>query len=192
MAEPAREQTPTDLLARVAAGDRAAAEDLLPMIWGELHRIAERHLRRERAGHSLPPSELVDQAYLTLIDQKGADWQSRSHFFRMASQVIRRILVDHARHRNRQKRGGGHTRVPLPEDLPVRSDGQLDILALDEALERLRLLDDDLSTIVVLRFFGGLAEREAAEALSISRRTASERWRLARAWLRRELSDASA
>lgn len=172
-------------------GDTGAAERLLELIYPELHRIAERQMRRERAGHTLQPTALVHEAYLKLVDQSHVDWRNRAHFLGVAAQAMRRLLVDHARGRDRDKRGGGATLLELDSAagesglaVPARS---VDLLALDQALERLAALDAVQARLVELRFFGGLSIEEAAEALGVSTATAGRDFRSARAFLAREL-----
>ena len=172
-------------------GDAGAAERLLELVYPELHRIAERQMRREREGHTLQPTALVHEAYLKLVDQSRVDWRNRAHFLGVAAQAMRRLLVDHARGRDRDKRGGGATLLELDSAagesglaVPARS---VDLLALDQALERLAALDAVQARLVELRFFGGLSIEEAAEALGVSTATAGRDFRSARAFLAREL-----
>jgi RNA polymerase sigma factor (TIGR02999 family) len=172
-------------------GAAGAADRLLELIYPELHRIAERQMRRERAGHTLQPTALVHEAYLKLVDQSHVDWRNRAHFLGVAAQAMRRLLVDHARGRDRDKRGGGATLLELDSAsgeaglaVPARS---VDLLALDQALERLAALDEVQARLVELRFFGGLSVEEAAEALGVSTATAGRDFRSARAFLAREL-----
>jgi RNA polymerase sigma factor (TIGR02999 family) len=187
-------QSPTDvtrLLAEWAAGDEAALDRLMPLVYQELRRIADRALGRERQGHTLQATALVHEAYLRLVRQHSAQFQNRAHFFAIASQVVRRILVDHARRRASVKRGAGAAPVTL--DMDVTDDApSVDALVLDEALERLASLDPQQARIVEMRFFGGLTVEETADVLRISPRTVKRDWSMARAWLRRELSGSSA
>jgi RNA polymerase sigma factor (TIGR02999 family) len=184
----------TGLLLAWQAGDERALDDLLPIVYGELRRQARRVLRREAEGHTLQPTALVHEAYLRLIDQRRAHWESRTQFFAVAAQVMRRILVDHARARRRGKRGGGATQVTLTgvaagDDPMVDSDAMpVDTLDLDEALTRFAALDPDKARLVELRYFAGLTTAEAAAALGVSPATVGREWAVARAWLRRELS----
>jgi RNA polymerase sigma-70 factor, ECF subfamily len=166
-----------------------ARDALLPVVYEELRRQARRAMRREDAGHTLQPTALVHEAYLRLIDQRRAHWESRSQFFAVAAQAMRRILVDHARTRGRDKRGGGATPVTLADaDAAVESGDAVDALALDDALTRFAAIDPAKARLVELRYFGGLSIPEAAAALGISQATAGREWAVARAWLRRELA----
>lgn len=157
------------------------------MVYDELRALAESCLQRERHGHTLQATALVHEAYLRLIKQEEVEWRNRAHFFAIAAQAIRRILVDHARGRQRAKRGGDRERVTLDEDVAITPDRDLDVVELDEALEKLAQLNQRQARIVELRFFGGLALREVAEVLGVSPRTVDGDWCMARAWLRREL-----
>jgi len=160
----------------------------MPLVYAELHRLAKRYMRREHAGHTLQTSALVNEAYLRLIDARIVRWQNRAHFFAVSAQIMRRILVDFARAKQNLKRGGGAQQVTLDEGLVISPESGADLLALDEALERLALLNERQSRVVELRYFGGLNEDEVAEALKVSARTVRSDWSLARAWLYRELS----
>src|SRR5262245_54755777 len=178
----------TKLLAAWADGDHAALEQLMPLVYEELHRLARRYMRRERPGHSLQTTALVNEAYLRLVDWKNVQWQNRAHFFGVAAGLMRRILVDFARSRNYAKRGGGaRVTVSLDEAATVSRDRAREILALDEALRSLAVIDPRKSQVVELRFFGGLSLDETAEVLSVSSRTVLREWDLAKAWLNREL-----
>lgn len=182
----------TLLLRRWSAGDAEALQQLLPLVYGELRRIASNQLRHERDDHTLAPTALVHELYLRLVDQRHASWQNRAHFFGLAAQLMRRILVDYARARRAEKRGGTITQVSLEDALadeagmPTQSP-VADVLAIDEALERLAAIDEDQARIVELRFFAGLTVEETAHVLQRSPRTVKREWRLARAWLYREL-----
>jgi RNA polymerase sigma-70 factor, ECF subfamily len=179
----------TQLLIRLKDGDRAsAAAKLMPLVYDEFRALAARHLRHERADHTLQPTALVHEAYLRLIDQTRVDWQGRTHFFAVGAQAIRRILVDHARQRKRQKRGGGAGRVALDESVALAPQRAEEILALDEALENLAKLDSRQAQIVEMRFFAGMSVDEVAGVLGVSKRTVEGDWTMARAWLMRELS----
>jgi RNA polymerase sigma-70 factor, ECF subfamily len=173
----------TTLLRRLASGDRDAAELLIPLVYDELHRVAEHHLRLERPNHTLQPTALVHEAYLKLVAQRDADWQNKTHFCAVASQVMRRILVDYARGRLRAKRGGNSPKLPLEEAFVVAPDRCDELVALDEALERLAALDARQSRVVELRFFGGLTVDETATVLGISPKTVKREWSTAKAWL---------
>jgi RNA polymerase sigma factor (TIGR02999 family) len=162
----------------------------MPLVYDELRGLAERLLRNERPGHTLQPTALVHEAYLRLIDQTRVRWQGRAHFFALASCTIRRILVDHARGARRVKRGGGRLRLSLNEDLVPTEDGQLDLIALDDALSTLAADHPDQARIVEMRFFGGLTIAETATVLGVSASTVEREWRFARAWLYRALTDA--
>jgi RNA polymerase sigma factor (TIGR02999 family) len=168
-------------------GDRRALETLLPVVYAELRRIAARQLRRERDGHTLQPTALVHEAYLRLVEQRSVNWESRAHFFGVAAQVMRRVLVDHARRQGAKKRNGGAQRVPLEAAAETAAVDQIPVLLLDHALGRLETLDPGLAQIVELRAFGGLTIDEAAHVLNVSPTTAKRDWRTAKAWLTNEL-----
>ena len=187
MAHGSREDV-TGLLLAWSAGDQAALDKLMPLVYAELHRLAKRHMGREHAGHTLQTSALVNEAYMRLVDAHGVRWQNRAHFFAVSAQIMRRILVDFARARQNLKRGGGAQQVTLDEGLVVSPERGADLLALDEALEKLASLNPRQSKVVELRYFGGLNEEEVAEALSVSPRSVRHDWSLARAWLYRELN----
>lgn len=184
----------TGLLLAWSGGDGSAAERLLPAIYAELHRQAERAMRRERGEHTLQATALVHEAYLRLVDQRRVEWRNRAHFFGIAAQMMRRVLVDHARGRLAAKRGGDLRQVTLGNASDAVSgddaDGAADVLALHEALERLAVMDPAQARLVELRYFGGLNIDETAEALGISPATVKREWAIARAWLRRELATA--
>jgi RNA polymerase sigma factor (TIGR02999 family) len=179
----------TQLLVRWSEGDSAAFEQLLPVVYRELRRIATRQLRRERVDHTLVPTALVHELYLRLVDQRRATWENRAHFFGLAAQLMRRILVDHARARHAAKRGDSAARVSIDVALEEAHNpaGPEDVLAIDRALERLATLDPEQARIVELRFFAGLTVGETAHVVNRSPRTIKREWRLARAWLFREL-----
>jgi RNA polymerase sigma factor (TIGR02999 family) len=177
------------LLASWADGDSAALEELTPLVHQELRRIARRHMAHERAGHILQPTALVNEAFLRLVDIHHVRWNDRAHFFAMAARMMRRILVEDARARAFQKRGGGRQQVTL-DDLAIRGQDQpKDLVALDDALDALAKLDERRSRVVELRFFGGLSIEETATVLKISSETVTRDWRLAKLWLLRELSE---
>lgn len=179
----------TSLLLQLKQGNRGAEDELIPLVYNELRRIAGKYLRRERVGHSLQPTALVHEAYIRLVDMKQIDWQSRSHFFAVSAMLMRRILVDHARARHAVKRGEGWTTVSIEQFSPAEEDSRADVLALDEALKRLAILDLRQSKVVELRFFGGMSEEESAQVLGVSARTVKRDWRIAKAWLYKELHD---
>jgi RNA polymerase sigma factor (TIGR02999 family) len=175
----------TRLLLRWNGGDRNALDELLPLVYDELRRLANSYLRRERVQHTLQSTALVHEAYLRLVDQSVA-WQNRAHFFGIAAQMMRRILVDHARARQAAKRGDG-LQVTLDEGMAIAEARNLDILALDRALQSLSQLDEQQGKVVELRFFAGLSIEETAEVLSISTATVKREWVMAKAWLAREM-----
>jgi RNA polymerase sigma factor (TIGR02999 family) len=178
----------TAMLRQWSDGDAAAAAQLAPVVYAELRRVAHRYLRHERPDHTLRSAELVHEAYLRLVDLKQARWQDRAHFFAVSGQIMRRILVDHARARLREKRGAGATLVALNEAIDLPEQRSFEVIALDDALEGLAKLDPQQSRVVELRFFAGLSVEETAEALGVSRATVNRDWVTARAWLLRELS----
>jgi RNA polymerase sigma factor (TIGR02999 family) len=178
----------TRLLVAWSNGDQAALEQLTPLVYSELHRLAHQRLGRERKGHTLQTTALVHEAYLRLIDQKEVRWQNRAHFFAIAAQMMRRILVDYARSRSVAKRGGDARQVSLDEAMEVSGERAADVIALDEALKSLSELDQRKSRIIELRFFGGLSIEETAEVLGVSPGTVMRDWTFAKAWLQREIS----
>ena len=172
-----------------SVGKAEALEALMPAVYDELHRQAASYLRRERAGHTLQPTALINEAYLKLIDQQHVNWQNRAHFFGIAAQAMRRILVDHAKSRHRDKRGGNAENLALEAaELAVSKTKSVDLIALDEALKRLAELDERQARIVELRFFSGMSVDETAEALGISAATVKNDWRTAKAWLFLEIN----
>lgn len=177
----------TGLLLAWRGGDEQALGQLLPAVERELHRLARHYMRGERAGHSLQATALVNEAYLKLIDARRVNWQNRSHFVAMAARAMRRILVDAARARQYQKRGGGAVKVTFDEGLEVVAERGRDLVALDAALEALAAVDPRKVQVIELRYFGGLSVDETAEALGLSADTVMRDWRLAKAWLKREL-----
>jgi RNA polymerase sigma factor (TIGR02999 family) len=187
MTPPAQNEV-TQLLLAWSDGDNAALEELTPLVYAELRRLAERHMRRERAGHPLQTTALVNEAYVRLIDLQQVRWQNRAHFFGIAAQLMRHILVDFARARLRAERGGYKQQVSLEEAAVVSKERSADFIALDDALKSLAEIDPRKSRMVELRFFGGLSVEETAEALNVSPRTVQREWNLARDWLYRELS----
>jgi RNA polymerase sigma factor (TIGR02999 family) len=178
----------TTLLAEWRNGSQEALNELTPLVYEELRQIAARQLRWERPGHTLQSTALVHEVYLRLIDQSRAQFQDREHFFAVASQITRRILVSYARHRQSSKRGGGKTMLALDESIALPGPAELDLVAVDDALESLSQIDPQQGRIVELRFFGGLTIEGTAEFLGISTSTVTRDWNLARAWLHRELS----
>ncbi len=177
-----------ELVERATRGDRPSLDTLLPMVYDELRRLAAHYLRGERPGQTLQPTALVHEAYLRLLKDRPDRWQNRAHFCAIAAHLMRQILIERARARDAQKRGGGAPRVTFDEALPVTApDGHVDLIALDSALERLAALDADQARIVELRYFGGLTIEETADAMGISAATVKRYWALARAWLAREL-----
>jgi RNA polymerase sigma factor (TIGR02999 family) len=178
----------TGLLQAWGAGDAAALDRLLPIVYRELHQQAQRYLRNETPGHTLQTTALVHEAFLRLVDQRVARWQNRAQFFGVAAQLMRRILVDHARRHHAAKRGGSAIPVPLEEDEVAAKESGVDLVALDDALTRLAALDPQQARVVELRYFTGLGIEETAEALGVSPATVKREWAMARAWLRRELA----
>jgi len=181
-------QDVTRLLADWSQGDQGALNELMPLVYQELHRLALIYLRRERPDHTLQSTALVHEAFLRLVDQTRVEWRNRAHFFGVAAQMIRRILVDYARTRRRRKRGGDACKLSLDEAIAAAESKDIDLLALDEALEKLAALDPQQSRIVELRFFGGLSIEETAEVLGISPATVKRDWMMARAWLYQNLA----
>lgn len=177
----------TELLIAWSGGDEAALQQLIPLVHAELRRLARREMRRERNGHTLQTTALVNEAYLRLIDVHGVSWTNRAHFFAMSARIMRRILVDHARSRQFIKRGGGATFVAFEEDLAVSAEPGSDLVALDAALDDLARVDERKSRVVELRFFGGLSIDETATALRVSPGTVMRDWRLAKSWLLKAL-----
>jgi RNA polymerase sigma-70 factor (ECF subfamily) len=178
----------TALLLAWGSGDPAALDQLMPLVYDEMRRLARLHLRRERVGHTLQATALVNEVYIRLIKVNQVQWQNRAHFFAMASRVMRRILVDAARARHYQKRGGGAERVSLDEALLVSNEPAQDLVALDDALNALAAFDSRKSQVIEMRFFGGLSVDETAQVLHVSPDTVLRDWRLAKVWLLRELS----
>jgi RNA polymerase sigma factor (TIGR02999 family) len=177
----------TGMLAAASAGDAAAAERLADLVYDDLRRRAESMMKREAPGHTVQATMLVHDAYLKLIHQDRASWTDRNHFFAVAAQTMRRLLVDHARGRQRDKRGGGQVKVSLDEGLDVTAHADADVLAVDAALTRLEELDAQQAKIVELRFFGGLTVEQVAQQLGMSKRAVEAEWTMIAAWLRREL-----
>lgn len=190
---PARKMTDPDpppltrLLRELAAGEEAAREKLLPLVYDRLHEVAERIFQRENPGHTLQPTALVHDAWANLVANDRAAWENRAQFFAVGATVMRRILMDYARARGRDKRGGGRDRVTIVADAIADPAHGTDLLELDVVLEKLRKLDERQHSIVELRFFSGLSVEEVAECLNVSRRTVEAEWTMVKAWLRREL-----
>jgi RNA polymerase sigma factor (TIGR02999 family) len=181
----------TQLLKQWSAGRASALDDLLPLVYRELKAMAARRLRRERADHTLQATDLVHEAFLRLVGQHNASWNDRAHFFAIAAQAMRRVLVDHARRTGAEKRISPSQKVPLDAAPPLSSEPDVSILEVDQALERLTAVDERQARVVELRFFGGLTVAETAEVMSISEATVAREWRMARAWLRREIERGS-
>jgi RNA polymerase sigma factor (TIGR02999 family) len=182
------QQEITQLLLKWSKGDTDALERLIPMVYPELRRMARRYMGRENSQHTLQTSALINEAYLKLVDQRGVDWQDRAHFFAAAAQVMRRILIDHARRYRYEKRGAGAKRVGLDDIAPLVEERAAEFVALDNALNCLNEIDQRKSRIVELRFFGGLTVEETAAVMDLSPITIKREWRSARAWLHREIS----
>jgi RNA polymerase sigma factor (TIGR02999 family) len=179
----------TQMLIELTDGNTEVVDVILPHIYGELRRLASSYLRRERSDHTLQPTALVHEAYIKLIDQKRVKWQNRAHFFGIAAQVMRRILMDHARKHNAEKRGGEFEKLPLEEEILIVShDKSAELIALDDALEALAQLDEQKAKIVELRYFGGLSIEETAEVMGVSVPTINRQWRMAKAWLYGQIS----
>jgi len=177
----------TELLQAWSAGDRAAMEALVPMVESELRRLARGYMARERRNHTLQPTALVHEAFVRLADAQHLSWQSRAHFLGITARLMRRVLVDHARDRNVQKRGGAVPKVAFEEEMAVSPPLNIDVLALDQALEALALIDERKCRVIDMRFFAGMTVEETAEALHVSTDTVKRDWRIAKLWLLREL-----
>jgi len=188
MSEPPQEVTL--LLKKWRAGEQRALDELIPLLQSELRNLAGGYLRKERADHTLQPTALVNEAYMRLVDQNRVQWQDRAHFIGIAAQMMRRILVDHARQRRAEKRGGMVTKVTFDEAIDSPEDRGVDVEALDEALTRLAAFDERLAKVVEARFFGGLSIDETAKVIGISPATVKREWATAKAWLYRELRKA--
>lgn len=179
----------TELLAAWSHGDKEALDKLMPLVYDELRRLARQHMRRERAGHTLQTTALVNEAYMRLVDQRRAQWQNRAQFFGVAARLMRRILVDHARSRNRLKRDGDAHRISLDEAATVSQEQSTDLLALHEALKKLETMNERMGRIVELRFFGGLSIEETAEVMKVSPGTVMKDWTFAKAFLHEAISN---
>ena len=178
----------TQLLLSWSKGDKAALDQLVPLVYPELRRLAQRYMRRENSAHTLQTSALINEAYLRIVDQQEVEWQDRAHFFAVAAQVMRHILIDHARRHRYAKRGAGARHVPLDETAIISQERATEFLALDDALTRLAAIDARKSQIVELRFFGGLTVEEIAEVMKLSPITIKREWRSAKAWLHSEIA----
>ena len=187
---PARHQI-TELLAEWREGDQSALDELYPLVYDELHRLARRYMSRERKDHTLQTTALINEAYVRLVDQKNVNWANRSHFFAISAQIMRRILIDHARRHAYAKRGGGAQQVSLEEVAAITPDQSRELVRLDEALKSLAERDPRRSQVVELRFFGGLNNEEIAGVLNVSENTVTRDWNMARAWLHQQLSESS-
>ena len=179
----------TELLIGWSDGDPAALERLMPLVERELHRLAHHYMRQEPAGHTLQTTALINEAFLRLVDQSRVRWQNRAHFFGIAAQIMRRVLLNYARDQKRMKRGGGAVQVSLSEADTVLAERSVELVALDDALKRLAVIDERKSRVVELRYFGGLSVEETAEVLGVSSVTVMRDWNMAKAWLAREVGD---
>lgn len=179
----------THLLNDIKEGDKSKANELLPLVYEQFRSLANNYFRRENKGHTLQPTELVHEAYMKLVDQDRVDWKGKTHFFAVGAQAMRRILVDHARSKNRIKRGSGVPKLSLDEELTISTEREDDLIFLDDALIRLEQIDERQAKIVELRFFGGLNVAETAEELGLSKRTIEKEWTMIKAWLRKEISE---
>lgn len=187
---PSSDHEVTRLLKAWSGGDEQALEELTPLVYRQLHQIAQRYMRGERSGHTLQTTALVNEAYLRLVDCAQVNWQDRAHFFAISANLMRRILIDFARSRGYLKRGGAVFHIPLDEAPSVSDEADVNLVALDDALNALAAVDDRKSKVVELKFFGGLSVEETAEVLRVSSDTVIRDWRLAKIWLLRELSRA--
>ena len=178
----------TELLAEWRDGNQAALDELYPLVYDELHRLARRYMSRERKGHTLQTTALINEAYVRLVDQRNVQWHNRSHFFAISAQIMRRILIDHARRHAYAKRGGGAQQVSLEEAATVTPEQSFELIRLDEALKSLAEMDSRRSRVVELRYFGGLSNQEIASVLHISQNTVTRDWKMARAWLYQQLT----
>jgi len=190
--QPPRQHEITELLAEWRDGNQSALDELYPLVYNELHRLARRYMSRERKGHTLQTTALINEAYVRLVDQKNVQWANRSHFFAISAQIMRRILIDHARRHAYAKRGGGAQQVSLEEAATVAPDLGLELIRLDEALKTLAEMDPRRSQVVEMRYFGGLNNEEIAGVLNISENTVTRDWNMARAWLYLQLTGSGA
>jgi RNA polymerase sigma factor (TIGR02999 family) len=184
------ERSVTEILGELRGGNRGTIDELLPIVYGELRRLANGHLSRERGDHTLQPTALVHEAYIRLVGQRDIEWHGRAHFFGIASRLMREILIEHARRRNRIKRGGGATQIAIDGFASIGEESPMDVLAVNEALEKLEELDEQQARIVEMRFFGGLTIEEVAEVMDISTATVKREWATAKLFLLRNLSEA--
>ena len=182
----------TELLAEWREGNQSALDELYPLVYDELHRLARRYMSRERKGHTLQTTALINEAYVRLVDQKNVKWANRSHFFAISAQIMRRILIDHARRHAYAKRGGGARQVSLEEVAAIAPEQGRELIRLDEALKSLAEQDPRRSQVVELRYFGGLNNEEIAGVLNVSQNTVTRDWNMARAWLYQQLSENAA
>ena len=187
-----RQHEITQLLAEWREGNQSALDELYPLVYAELHRLARRYMSRERQGHTLQTTALINEAYVRLVDQKNVQWANRSHFFAISAQIMRRILIDHARRHAYAKRGGGAQQVSLEEAAAVTPEHSLELIKLDEALKSLAERDPRRSQVVELRYFGGLNNEEIAGVLHVSENTVTRDWNMARAWLYQQLTGSGA
>ena len=192
MTQPPRQHEITELLAEWREGNQSALDELYPLVYNELHRLARRYMSRERKGHILQTTALINEAYVRLVDQKNVKWANRSHFFAISAQIMRRILIDHARRHAYAKRGGGAQHVSLEEAATVTPDQGHELIRLDEALKSLAEMDPRRSQVVEMRYFGGLNNEEIAGVLQISENTVTRDWNMARAWLYQQLTGSGA
>jgi RNA polymerase sigma factor (TIGR02999 family) len=190
--QPPRQHEITELLAEWRDGNQSALDELYPLVYNELHRLARRYMSRERKGHTLQTTAHINEAYVRLVDQKNVQWANRSHFFAISAQIMRRILIDHARRHAYAKRGGGAQQVSLEEAAAVTPDQGRELLQLDEALKSLAEMDPRRSQVVELRYFGGLNNEEIAGVLQVSENTVTRDWIMARAWLYQQLTGSGA
>ena len=181
----------TELLICWNNGDQTALEKLLPLVERELHRLAHNYMRREQTGHTLQTTAVINETFLKLVDQNRVQWQNRAHFFGIAASLMRRVLINYARDRGRKKRGDHAVKISLSEVVLVSNEKSSELIALDEALDRLALVDERKSRVVELRYFGGLSVEETAEVLGVSKITVNRDWQLAKAWLSREVRHGS-
>ena len=191
MTQPPRQHEITELLAEWRDGNQSALDELYPLVYNELHRLARRYMSRERKGHTLQTTALINEAYVRLVDQKNVQWANRSHFFAISAQIMRRILIDHARRHAYAKRGGGAQQVSLEEAATVAPDLGLELIRLDEALKTLAEMDPRRSQVVEMRYFGGLNNEEIAGVLHVSENTVTRDWNMARAWLYQQLAESA-